>query len=250
MPSRAASSTTFQSIPRPCARALFSPDGRWLAVGINSRGWELIETTTWTAKTRLGHAVGAVAFSPDSGIVAIEHHSKSYEGSVALVEVATGRELARIDDPDGARAAQIVFSPDGTQLIATLLDQPLVRIWDLRAVRRRLAELDLDWSPPPAWGRATPSLAPDLTPRPPPYRVDRGQLDLWWKQSPIRRPEQAVADAEMLYAREPGQAEVRAWLADVLQQSRLGADRRGQIQPRPGSGAAPGSPGRRAGAGK
>jgi eukaryotic-like serine/threonine-protein kinase len=203
----------FPSIPRPCSAALFSPDGRWLAVCINSRGWELLDTTTWLTKTRFGHAVGTVAFSPDSAIFAIENHSKSYEGSVALIEAATGRELARIDDPDGARAGEIVFSPDGTQLIATLLDQPLVRIWDLRAVRRRLAELDLDWSPAPAWGPAAPSLAPDLTPRPLPYRVDRGQLDLWWRQAPIRQPEQAVADAEMLHAREPGQAEVRTWLA-------------------------------------
>jgi tetratricopeptide (TPR) repeat protein len=107
-----------------------------------------------------------------------------------------------------------VFSADGTQLIATLLDQPLVRIWDLRAVRQRLAELGLDWSPPPVWKPATTSPAPHLTPRPLPYHVDRGQLDLWRKQAPIRRPEQAVADAEKLHAREPGQVEVRAWLAD------------------------------------
>jgi eukaryotic-like serine/threonine-protein kinase len=204
----------FPNIPRPCFAAQFSPDGRWLAVSTNSRGWELLDTTNWVTKTRFGYAAGAVAFSPDSAVFAVENYSRSYDGSMALIEAETGRELARIDDPDGARAGQIVFSADGTQLIATLLDQPLVRIWDLRAVRQRLAELDLDWSPPPVWKPATTSPAPHLTPRPLPYRVDRGQLDLWRKQAPIWRPEQAVADAEKLHAREPGQVEVRAWLAD------------------------------------
>jgi serine/threonine protein kinase/WD40 repeat protein len=204
----------FPELPRPCSTGMFSPDGRWLAVSINSRGWELFDTTSWTSKSRLGHAYGPLAFSPDSGIVAIDHPSHSYQGSIALVEAATGRELARFDDPDGARAVQIVFSPDGTQLIASLLDQPLVRIWDLRAVRRRLAELDLDWSPPPAWGSPTPAHAPDIAPRPPSYRVDRGQLDEWLKVAPKRRYEQVVADAEALHTREPGQSEVRAWLAE------------------------------------
>ena len=44
--------------------------------------------------------------------------------------------------------------------------------------------------------------------------MDRGQLDEWRKLARIRQPEQAVADAEALHAREPGQAEVRAWLAE------------------------------------
>ena len=43
--------------------------------------------------------------------------------------------------------------------------------------------------------------------------MDRGQLDHWLKLAPIKRREQAVADAEDLLKREPGQAEVREWLA-------------------------------------
>ena len=125
----------------------FSPDGRWLAVAVAGTGWELLETTSWSTRIRLGISMSAISFSPDSAIVAIEHDFESRAGSVTLVESSSGRELVQIDDPDGARAAEIVFSPDGTQMIATLLDQPLVRIWDLRSVRRRLAELGLDWSP-------------------------------------------------------------------------------------------------------
>ena len=44
--------------------------------------------------------------------------------------------------------------------------------------------------------------------------MDRGQLDQWIKLAPIKRREQAVADAEALLKHEPDQAEVRDWLAE------------------------------------
>ena len=193
---------------------LFSPDGQSLVVYIQDQGWELIETETWRSRIRFGGASGPAVFSPDSAILAHETYFKSYEGSIALVELATGRELARINDPDGAKAAQIVFSPDGTQLIAILQDQPHIRIWDLHAVRHRLAELDLDWSLPPAWGSAVPPNMDFELPPPLKYHVDRGQLDQWNKLAPIKRGEQAIADAEELLKHEPDQAEVSDWLAE------------------------------------
>ncbi len=203
--------------PRHGAACLFSPDGRWLAVAVQGTGWELLETTSWSTKIRLGNSMSVISFSPDSAIVAIEHDFESRAGSVTLVESSSGRELAQIDDPDGARAAEIVFSPDGTQMIATLLDQPLVRIWDLRSVRRRLAELGLDWSPGASWSSTTPAVphAANFTARPSPLHVDRGQLDLWLKIAPIKQREQAVADALALYNSDPGQGEVCAWLAET-----------------------------------
>jgi serine/threonine protein kinase/WD40 repeat protein len=203
----------FADDPRHWA-VLFSPDGRLLATSVQNEGWELIETETWKPIFRFGDTSGAAAFSPDSAIFAQETDFKSHGGSIALVEVATGREVARFDDPDGAGAAQLVFSPDGMQLIASLKDQPYIRIWDLRAVRHRLAELDLDWSPPPAWGSAVAPTSGFERPLQPSYRVDRGQLDEWIKLAPTKRREQAVADAEELMKREPDQAEVREWLAE------------------------------------
>ena len=206
----------FPRTPRHGAVCLFSPDGRWLAVCVEATGWELLETTSWSAKIRLGNSMSLISFSPDSAIVTIEHDFESRAGSVTLVESSSGRELAQIDDPDDARAAEIVFSPDGTQMIATLFDQPLVRIWNLRSVRRRLAELGLDWSPAASWSSTTSSVpaAADFAARPLPLRVDRGQLDEWLKIAPIERCEQAVADALALFKSDPGQAEVRAWLAE------------------------------------
>ncbi len=197
----------------PRGSPFFSPDGRFLATNVKNDGWQLLDIETWTSVIQLDHASGPATFSPDSKILAHETYYESYEGSIALVEIATGRELARIADPDGEKAAQIVFSPDGMKLIALLKDQPQIRIWDLRSVRDRLAKLNLDWSPPPPWGSAvSPTLDFEL-PLPPKYRVDRGQLDRWLKLAPIKRREQAVADAEELLKQSPGQAEVRDWLA-------------------------------------
>ena len=177
------------------------------------RGWELIETETWTSRIRLGNREGPAAFSPDSAIFAHETYFKSYDGSIALVELATGRELARINDPDGASSYRIEFSPDGMQLIGVLSDQPYIRIWDLRSVRQRLAELDLDWSPPAAGASAAKSTKASGRPSPPTFRVDRGLLDHWIKLAPIKRREQAIADAEAFLRQEPDQKDVRNWLA-------------------------------------
>jgi tetratricopeptide (TPR) repeat protein len=69
------------------------------------------------------------------------------------------------------------FTPDRSRLVATLMDRPYLRVWDLRAIRRRLAELWLDWDPSATFDTAdTPGSFPPI---PTPFRVDRGQLDSW-----------------------------------------------------------------------
>src|SRR5262249_6440060 len=87
----------------------------------------------------------AVAFSPDSKILAFETGS----GVIRLVEPNTGREWARLVDPDQERAFYLTFSPDGTQLVSTSGDSKSIHVWDLRAVRTRLAAMGLDWGLPP-----------------------------------------------------------------------------------------------------
>jgi WD40 repeat protein len=46
------------------------------------------------------------------------------------------------------------FSPDGTRL-AVATGNHTVHVWDLREIRRELAEIDLDWDLPP-YPPATP----------------------------------------------------------------------------------------------
>ena len=83
----------------------------------------------------------------------------------------------------------MAFTPDGSQLVTTLTDRPYLRVWDLRAIRRRLAELGLDWDPPATFD--TPDAPGSFPPIPKPFRVDRGQLDSWLKQA-TETPEQTV----------------------------------------------------------
>jgi tetratricopeptide (TPR) repeat protein len=182
----------------------YSPDGRWLAVYWD--GWVLFETTTWTPKVHLSRGPtsnwrGGLAFAPDSRTAVYNHNA----GTAILAEVDTGRELARFEDPEQARIDAMAFSPDGSQLVTTLMDRPYLRVWDLRAIRRRLAELRLDWDPPPSFDTAE---APgSFPPIPKPFRVDRGQLDFWLTKARLNRLEEALAAGEASLRLKPDQAE-------------------------------------------
>jgi hypothetical protein len=67
------------------------------------------------------------------------------DGVYRLVELATGRELARLEDPEQI-AAPAVFTPDGTRLVTSATDG--LRVWDLRGIRAELTKLGLDWDAP------------------------------------------------------------------------------------------------------
>lgn len=116
----------------------FSPDDRWL-VG----NYGAIRTGTWdkivifdTSRTAALHDV-----SPDSRYALIGMS----EGFLRLIEIETGRELARIEPPD-SRLGSFKFSPDGTRLLES--HSYGLRVWDLRLIRKNLAELGLDWDAP------------------------------------------------------------------------------------------------------
>jgi serine/threonine protein kinase/WD40 repeat protein len=184
----------------------FSPDGRWLAIACE--GWVLLETTTWMPKVRLCRdKVGALAFSPDSRTAIYGDHA----ATLILVEVETGRELARFEDPELSELADVAFTPDGSQLVTTLIDRPYLRVWDLRAIRRRLAELRLDWDPPATFD--TPAANRSFAPIPTPFRVDRGDLDSQLAKIRLDRLEAALADCEVSLRLKPDQAELPPRLA-------------------------------------
>ncbi len=115
------------------SRCRFTPDGRWLAT----------DEALWTVDTwvRGPRGVGAWAFSPDGKLAADQAHA----GVVRLVEVQTGLQLARLEGPDLDVAASLSFTPDGTRLLAPGQG---IHVWDLRALRRQLAALGLDWQQP------------------------------------------------------------------------------------------------------
>ena len=86
-----------------------------------------------------------MAFSPDGRTAAV---APSY-GTVALIEVATGQELVRLEAPNQRRIGWLCFSPDGKRLAAAGLNHT-IEVWDLSDVRGALVERGLDWENPGA----------------------------------------------------------------------------------------------------
>jgi serine/threonine protein kinase/WD40 repeat protein len=119
----------------------FSPDDRWLLT--TGGGCRLWEVGTWREGPRIGG--GVFAFSPDGKVLAAETGS----GAVRLVNPDTGREYARLEDPNQDRAVGLTFSTDCSQLFACTNDSPVVHVWDLRAIRAELTQRGLDWDLPP-----------------------------------------------------------------------------------------------------
>ena len=105
-------------------------------------------------------------------------------GVIDLKEVATGKTLARLEDPHGDRApGWLGFTPDGTRLVAVYTYSQLVHVWDLRLIRARLNEIGLDWEwhPFPAVDRNGTAARPITV------KVLAGDLA---KPPPILTPEQ------------------------------------------------------------
>jgi serine/threonine protein kinase/WD40 repeat protein len=134
----------------------FSPDGSGLAVG-GSLGCRMVKVGTW--ETLFTGLWGNVCFSPDGAIMATE---STRQGLTRLVDMQTGRELARLEGPSRTWGIS-EFTPDGTKLLICDNYEKCINVWDLRAIREQLAKMDLDWEAP-EYPKA------DTTPKSP-YRV-------------------------------------------------------------------------------
>jgi len=128
---------------------VFSPDGKRLLTNAGFlhspqvRAWQV---GTWAEVLFKEPLKGASpAFSPDGKLLVVETGT----GVARLLDPKTGKEYARLEDPSQDRTWLFSFSPDSTQLVCATADGHCLHIWDLRAMRRRLAEMDLDWDSPP-----------------------------------------------------------------------------------------------------
>src|SRR5260370_34703284 len=115
-------------------RGRFTQDGRWLV-----SDYRACRVGDWEARVVLDPSQTGTLYdvSPDSRLVLLG----TTEGYARLVEIATGRELVRIEPPDG-RLGLMAFTPDGTRLLELCSDG--LRVWDLRRSRRELARDGLD----------------------------------------------------------------------------------------------------------
>jgi hypothetical protein len=59
------------------------------------------------------------------------------------------KPLHGLTGPDPIRLNPACFTPDGAQLITHGSETRAIHIFDLRAIRRQLAEMGLDWNLPP-----------------------------------------------------------------------------------------------------
>ena len=120
-----------------------SPDGKWLITnGGETRIWRVGE---WKESRRLGSTDSLSCFSPDSQLVA---HSGDIS-VIRLFQPETCQEVAVLTAPERTRLLPLAFTPDGARLISYGEETGALHIFDLRAIRKQLAEIELDWDFPP-----------------------------------------------------------------------------------------------------
>jgi serine/threonine protein kinase/WD40 repeat protein len=145
------------------AFVFFTPDSRTLVIARdgefsfwNVEGFQPIRRLARDVAQFPGH----VAFSPDGRLIALE----MAPGVIHLTEVANGRTVARLEDPQGDRANWQGFTPDGNELVVVARYARAIHIWNLRAIRMRLKEMNLDWN----WPQFAPAGVPRSLPADPP----------------------------------------------------------------------------------
>lgn len=201
------------------ASVQFSPDGRWFATNSGSGAYQSAECILWKVGTwergpsiPLGRtsAPSNVEFSPDGRIVSVARTM----AEISLLDARDLHELARLKPRESTILSAWRFSPDSS-LLAAGTSEGWVDIWDLRQIRARLKELQLDWD--------LPDYAPiSIEPAPARPPIVELQLDT---QSMIERAEYllalqdyrgALADLEEALAREPHDPYVRRKLSEIL----------------------------------
>jgi WD40 repeat protein len=128
-------------------KAAFNPAGTRLVVNGRHHG-RIYSVPDWTCLAELPqHATGGFGYpcySPDGRILALTRNGYL----IQLLDATTLEELATLEVTQPLNSGQLTFSPDGTQL-ASVFGANAVVLWDLRLVRERLADMNLDWDQPP-----------------------------------------------------------------------------------------------------
>ncbi|MGH7136644.1 MAG: WD40 repeat domain-containing protein, partial [Pirellulales bacterium] len=126
---------------------IFSPDGKRLLVSSEPfiREIRRFDAESW-CEIPFDQTIdgGCATFSPDSKLIVLEAGS----GVARLIDAVTGREYARLEDPNQHRTMNFAFTRDGATLVCVSGEGHCVHVWDLTAIRRQLAEMGLDWESP------------------------------------------------------------------------------------------------------
>jgi signal transduction histidine kinase len=144
----------------------FSPDDRTLVAG-GRNSYQLFRVADWQEIWRIPRegalfTAGPCAFSPEGRKLAV---AKSPQ-SIAILDSATGQELAELEAPRPAMIKSIRWSPDGRRLVLGT-GENLIQIWELDALERELSGLGLSWNNPAIAPTRTEMGSPVLGKTPP-----------------------------------------------------------------------------------
>jgi WD40 repeat protein len=126
------------------ATVAFSPDGRTLATA-TARECVFWDTDSWQARHQftydlVGEVAVPIVFSPNGEWIAVAARREE----IHLVDARSGEEVATLLPPVRNNLRELAFSGDGRYLAAHTLVST-VHLWDLHALRRELATMNLAW---------------------------------------------------------------------------------------------------------
>ncbi len=122
----------------------FSPDGRWF-VGGDVGAYRFWEVGSWrldhVVHRRRTHHPALIAFRGDGKVMA---GIMGVEDAVQLIDPATGKELATLEDPQMHEVGSLAIAGDGTSVAIGNIDHSTT-VWDLQLICKRLMDMGLDW---------------------------------------------------------------------------------------------------------
>jgi eukaryotic-like serine/threonine-protein kinase len=149
------------------AAVVWSPGGERIVVSEPGK-YAIYSTAGWIPEGEIdrdnpGDILGPAAFDPGGRILAVARTP----WSIRLLDPSSRRPLADLEAPERHMLTALRFGPDGSILAAATAGN-VIQVWDLREIRARLAELEVDWPLPP--------YPPGPAPAPP--RAIRAEVDL------------------------------------------------------------------------
>jgi WD40 repeat protein/tRNA A-37 threonylcarbamoyl transferase component Bud32 len=131
-------------LPTPRAQLKFTPDSQWLVTGYGTeyRFWKV---GSWSPgliipMVHRTESTAAFDFTGDGRTLAIAQSCHTVE----FLDPATGRKRATLASSNAGFVQSLRFSNDGRWFVVVRWSHD-VEIWDLRELRKRLQDMQLDW---------------------------------------------------------------------------------------------------------